>query len=105
MVCFSLAACAVNNQVGVERGKIISVEDNGMFFKTTTVFLKTNNNASDLRQFCLESTAHNYNRLKRWLIKSADKGRFIIIHYHHNNVFTFNPYKCKGDESVIDGIE
>lgn len=83
---------------GEHTGQVTAVEDSGLFFKTTTVYFKSDAQSSQEDSYCLIDKS-----LSDSLVRYSKNKTQVTIHYM--DYFAKSVMECGGESDIIIGVE
>lgn len=98
LICLTLSGCWWTTTNGKHSGQITAIEDNGLFWKTTSVYIKSDISSSQEEMYCLE----NKDLIPLLETASVNKTRVTLV-YHDE--FIIAPWRCsETDTGIIDKV-
>lgn len=86
---------------GRHYGQVTAVEDNGLIWKTTTVYFKSDISSSQEDKYCLDKKQPGYDELRKRLESAAKNHTRITIEFY--SVLSAGWKRCDGEPAIISG--
>ena len=102
LLLLALNGCVRTTENGKHFGQVTAIEDNGIWWKTTSVYVKTDISSSQEDIYCLDKTKENYEVLKSNLENLARNREKITLTFYDELLIGW--WRCNGEIGIIDGI-